>query len=83
MYMYVYVRQLLCIIFRGFMSELLFEAYNVPMVAYGIDALFSAYHNYSKRGVPLRDALVLTSGHQATHILPLLDRKFDARHCKR
>lgn len=65
------------------MSELLFECYNVPMVTYGIDALFSAYHNYTKQGVPLRDALVVSSGHQATHLLPLLDSKFDARHCKR
>ncbi len=65
------------------MSELLFEAYGVPSVAYGIDALFSAYQNYSKRGVLLRDAMVISSGQQATHLLPLVDCKFDARHCKR
>ena len=68
---------------RGYMSELLFENYNIPAVSYGIDALFSAYHSYARRGVPLRDALVVSSGHQATHIMPVLDGKFDARHCKR
>lgn len=65
------------------MSELLFENYNVPAVAYGIDGLFSAYHSSMRRGVPLWDALVVSSGHQATHIMPVLDEKFDARHCKR
>ena len=65
------------------MSELLFEAYGIPAVAYGVDALFSAYHNYAKKGIPLYNALVVSSGHQATHILPVLDGKFDARHCKR
>ena len=31
--------------FISAMSELLFECYNVPSVAYGIDSLFSLYHN--------------------------------------
>ena len=30
------------------MSELLFELYTVPQVSYGIDALFSLYHNQPK-----------------------------------
>lgn len=65
------------------MSELMFECYNVPSVAYGIDALFSAYHNFSLEGRGLEDALVISSGHQTTHILPILDGKLDASHCKR
>ena len=32
------------------MSELLFECYNVPSVAYGIDSLFSLYHNFPVTG---------------------------------
>ena len=32
------------------MSELLFECYNVPSVAYGIDSLFSLYNNMSSSG---------------------------------
>jgi len=35
-----------CISFVSAMSELLFECYNVPSVAYGIDSLFSLYHNF-------------------------------------
>ena len=32
------------------MSELLFECYHVPQVAYGNDALFSLYKNHPKPG---------------------------------
>lgn len=32
------------------MSELLFECYNVPSVAYGIDSLFSLYNNMPSSG---------------------------------
>ena len=32
------------------MSELLFECYNVPSVAYGIDSLFSLYNNIPDSG---------------------------------
>ena len=32
------------------MSELLFECYNVPSVAYGIDSLFSLYNNNPNTG---------------------------------
>ena len=35
-----------CFFFVSAMSELLFECYNVPSVAYGIDSLFSLYHNF-------------------------------------
>ena len=65
------------------MSELLFECYNVPSVAYGVDALFSAQYNYTRNDSQLRDALIITSGHQATHIIPVLDGRMDTGHCKR
>ena len=69
---------------RSFMTELLFEGFGVPSVAYGIDALFSAHHHWSRtRGIPLRDALVVSSGHQTTHLIPLLDGRIGAGHCKR
>lgn len=61
------------------MSELLFECYNVPSVAYGIDALFSAHHNLGS----VTDALIVSSGHQTTHILPVLAGQVDPTHCKR
>jgi len=39
-----------CFSFVSAMSELLFECYNVPSVAYGIDSLFSLYHNFPVTG---------------------------------
>ena len=65
------------------MTELLFEGYGVPSLAYGIDALFSAHHHWTRRGVALRDALVISSGQQTTHLIPLLDGRIDSEHCKR
>lgn len=63
------------------MSELLFECYGVPSVAYGIDALFSAHYNFGiKEGT---DALIISSGHQTTYILPVLNGQLDSAHCKR
>ena len=35
-----------CILYFTEMSELLFECYHVPSVAYGIDSLFSLYNNH-------------------------------------
>ncbi|KAL5467704.1 hypothetical protein EMCRGX_G031967 [Ephydatia muelleri] len=68
---------------RSTMSELLFEGYGVPSVSYGVDGLFGAYHHARERGVALGDALIISSGHQATHVMPVVGGKFDARNCKR
>lgn len=65
------------------MSELLFECYGIPSVAYGIDGLFSAHHNFNLKGHALTDSLVVSSGHQTTHILPVLNGELDSVHCKR
>ena len=35
---------------RGRMSEMLFELYHVPRVAYGVDSLFSLYRNRRQVG---------------------------------
>ncbi|XP_062510427.1 actin-related protein 5-like isoform X2 [Corticium candelabrum] len=64
---------------RNLMSELLFECYHVPSVAYGIDGLFSLYYNQSQS----RNALVINSGFQSTHILPVLNGKLYASQAKR
>ena len=53
------------------MSELLFECYNVPSVLYGIDALFSFHAN----GGQDDSGVVLSAGHNATHIIPTLKGK--------
>lgn len=65
---------------RNTMSELLFEGYTVPAVSYGIDGLYSLYHN---QGGVVSDGLVVCSGYQTTHILPVLDGKLVASHVKR
>ncbi|XP_052040121.1 actin-related protein 5 [Apodemus sylvaticus] len=66
---------------RQMMSELLFECYRIPKVAYGIDSLFSLYHNTPKHA--LSSGLVISSGYQCTHILPVLEGRLDAKNCKR
>ncbi|OWK03368.1 hypothetical protein Celaphus_00007975 [Cervus elaphus hippelaphus] len=63
------------------MSELLFECYGIPKVAYGIDSLFSFYHNNPKNMIS--SGLIISSGYQCTHILPILEGRLDARNCKR
>ena len=54
---------------RKNMSELLFEAYSIPQLAYGIDCLFSEFNNENE--VPLT-SLIISSGFQSTHILPVV-----------
>lgn len=63
------------------MSELLFECYGIPKVAYGIDSLFSFYHNKAKNLIS--SGLIISSGYQCTHILPILEGRLDAKNCKR
>lgn len=53
---------------RGF-NELFFEAYNVQSVAYGIDSLFSYHYNGGTDGV------VMSSGHESTTVIPVLEGK--------
>lgn len=49
------------------MNELLFEAYQVPSVNYGLDALFSAYFNNIRD-----DGLIVSSGRTTTVVVPLV-----------
>lgn len=51
------------------MSEVLFECYGAPSVAYGIDSLFSYRHNKGRHG------LVVSSSYTSTHIIPVVDSK--------
>ncbi|XP_021776754.2 actin-related protein 5 isoform X2 [Papio anubis] len=66
---------------RQMMSELLFECYGIPKVAYGIDSLFSFYHNKPKNS--MCSGLIISSGYQCTHVLPVLEGRLDAKNCKR
>lgn len=51
------------------MTELLFECYSAPSIAYGIDSLFSYRFNKGRSG------LIISSSHTATHLIPILDSK--------
>jgi len=66
---------------RQLMSELLFECYHVPQVAYGVDSLFSLYYNHPNPETA--DALVVDCGYQATHLLTVLDGCIQPHHSRR
>ncbi|KAJ1981042.1 Nuclear actin-protein involved in chromatin remodeling, partial [Dimargaris xerosporica] len=52
---------------RKLVSELLFEGYGVPSVIYGVDSLYSHYHNCPGTS---SDALIISAGHTSTHLIP-------------
>ncbi|PWO00089.1 actin-like ATPase domain-containing protein [Tilletiopsis washingtonensis] len=54
---------------RTAVSELLFETYGVPSVAYGLDSLFAAHANGVSNG------LVLSSGRSNTTLVPMVKGK--------
>ncbi|XP_013857149.1 actin-related protein 5 [Austrofundulus limnaeus] len=69
---------------RQMMSELLFECYRVPFVSYGVDGLYSFYHNNVQRSLqPPHTGIVLSSGYHCSHILPVINGRLDAFNCKR
>ncbi|XP_067266157.1 actin-related protein 5 [Chanodichthys erythropterus] len=69
---------------RQMMSELLFECYGVPRVAYGVDSLFSFYNNSVSDGADLPSTgLVVSSGYHCSHVLPVINGRLDAVNCKR
>lgn len=69
---------------RQMMSELLFECYRVPYVSYGVDGLYSFYHNNNQRTLqPPHTGIVLSSGYHCSHILPVINGRLDAVNCKR
>ena len=64
------------------MSELLFECYHVPHIAYGVDALYSFYNNNPSFNNQ-SDGLVVSCGYQSTEILPILNGRIDSANCRR
>lgn len=62
---------------RKVMSEMLFETYHAPSVAYGIDSLFSYYQNGGREGI------VIGSGNLATHVIPVLGGSGELQSAKR
>lgn len=51
---------------RG-MYEIIFEAYQAPKMATGIDSLFSYYHNLAKQ-----NGIVISVANELTHVIPVL-----------
>ncbi|KAJ4376465.1 Nuclear actin-protein involved in chromatin remodeling [Neocucurbitaria cava] len=51
------------------MSEILFECYGAPSVAYGIDSLFSYSYNGGRNG------LIMDSSYTSTHLIPVINSK--------
>lgn len=60
-------------------NEVLFEYYQVPAVTFGVDCLFSCYKNQDS----LKTGIIISSGHHSTHIIPVVNGKWVAEHCKR
>lgn len=56
---------------RKQMYELLFEAYQVPQIAFGIDSLFSYYYNSSGAS----DGIVVNVGNEQTQVIPVIQGK--------
>ncbi|KAL2890165.1 Actin-like protein arp5 [Ceratocystis lukuohia] len=54
---------------RKTMSELVFECYGAPSLAYGIDSLFSFKYNQGSTG------LVVSSSYTSTHVIPVFESK--------
>ena len=59
------------------MSEILFECYGTPAVAYGIDSLFSYKYNGGRHG------LVIDSSYTSTHLIPVVNSKAVLSHATR
>jgi actin-related protein 5 len=51
------------------MTEIIFECYGAPSLAYGIDSLFSYRHNKGNTG------LVVSSSYSSTHVIPVYNSK--------
>ncbi|KAF2135379.1 uncharacterized protein K452DRAFT_323088 [Aplosporella prunicola CBS 121167] len=62
---------------RRTMSEILFELYGAPSVAYGIDSLFSYNYNNGRNG------LVVSSSYTSTHLVPVVESKPMLTHATR
>jgi len=71
---------------RAFMMEILFEGYQASGVCLGVDAMFSYLYNAHRHDSCLLErnqALVLSCGFKATHVLPIVDGRFYAAAAKR
>ncbi|XP_031488333.1 actin-related protein 5 isoform X1 [Nymphaea colorata] len=56
---------------RSKMAELLFETYDVPSIAFGVDAAFSYKYN-QHLGMCNNDGIVISSGFMTSHVIPFV-----------
>ncbi|OJT07940.1 Actin-like protein arp5 [Trametes pubescens] len=70
---------------RALTSELMFEQYSVPSLAFCVDSVMSFYHNkLPSPPVPFRsDGLVVSFNTASTSVIPVLDGKGLMNHAKR
>ncbi|KAF9007940.1 actin-like protein Arp5p [Cyathus striatus] len=60
---------------RALTSELMFELYSVPSLAYCIDGVMSFYHNNNDSYPASSDGLVLSFNTASTSVIPMLEGK--------
>ena len=63
------------------MNELLFEAFQVPKLTYGVDGLFSLYLN--QPDFENSTAMVISFGFHTVHFLPIIKGNLDAENIRR
>ncbi|CAE6513286.1 unnamed protein product [Rhizoctonia solani] len=68
---------------RALTSELIFEAYNAPSVAYGLDSLMSLYYNTGTPNQALMDSLVVSFNTSSTSVIPISGGRALLGHAKR
>ncbi|KAF8341684.1 chromatin remodeling complex subunit [Amanita rubescens] len=71
---------------RALTSELLFELYSVPSLAYCVDGIMSFYQNNTDKTTPVpftTDGLVLSFNTASTSVIPILKGKGILSHAKR
>lgn len=62
-------------------AELLFETYQAPGAAYGIDSVFSTQFNCG--GHLPHHGIIVSGSHSASHVLPVVEGKVDFHNVKR
>ena len=75
---------------RGKISELLFECYQVPAVAYGVDSALGCYYYNSQRALKEEGlspssstSLVISLQNSCTHVYPIVDGKINFKAARR
>ncbi|KAL4242856.1 actin family protein [Abortiporus biennis] len=69
---------------RAHTSELMFEQYSVPSLAYCVDSIMSFYHNHHQTAAPfVSDGLVVSFNSASTSVIPILQGKGLMSYAKR